>query len=38
MALKILTVMAGASVGGAETFFVSLTTALAAPGSMSGRC
>ena len=32
MALKILTVMAGASVGGAETFFVSLTTALARAG------
>jgi glycosyltransferase involved in cell wall biosynthesis len=28
MALKILTVLAGAPVGGAETFFVSLTTAL----------
>jgi glycosyltransferase involved in cell wall biosynthesis len=28
MALKILTVLAGASVGGAETFFVSLTAAL----------
>jgi glycosyltransferase involved in cell wall biosynthesis len=32
MALKILTVLAGASVGGAETFFVSLTTALARAG------
>ena len=29
MALKILTMLAGASVGGAETFFVSLTLALA---------
>jgi glycosyltransferase involved in cell wall biosynthesis len=29
MTLKVLTVLAGASVGGAETFFVSLTTALA---------
>ena len=28
MALKILTTMAGAAVGGAETFFVTLTTAL----------
>ena len=32
MALKILTVLAGASVGGAETFFVSLTVALARAG------
>jgi glycosyltransferase involved in cell wall biosynthesis len=32
MALKILTVLAGAPVGGAETFFVSLTTALARAG------
>ena len=32
MALKILTVLAGASVGGAETFFVSLTLALARAG------
>jgi len=32
MALKVLTVLAGASVGGAETFFVSLTTALARAG------
>jgi glycosyltransferase involved in cell wall biosynthesis len=32
MALKILTVLAGASVGGAETFFVSLTCALARAG------
>jgi glycosyltransferase involved in cell wall biosynthesis len=33
MALKILTVLAGASVGGAETFFVSLTRALARAGA-----
>ncbi|HEY4264262.1 MAG TPA: glycosyltransferase [Micropepsaceae bacterium] len=33
MALKILTVLAGASVGGAETFFVSLTLALAHAGA-----
>jgi glycosyltransferase involved in cell wall biosynthesis len=32
MALKILTVLAGASVGGAETFFITLTTALARAG------
>ena len=32
MALKILTMLAGASVGGAETFFVSLTLALARAG------
>ena len=32
MALKILTMLAGASVGGAETFFVSLTLALARVG------
>jgi glycosyltransferase involved in cell wall biosynthesis len=32
MALKILTMLAGASVGGAETFFVSLTLALARTG------
>jgi glycosyltransferase involved in cell wall biosynthesis len=32
MALKILTTMAGAAVGGAETFFVTLTTALARAG------
>jgi len=32
MPLKILTVMAGASVGGAETFFVSLTLALSRAG------
>src|SRR5262245_45287403 len=32
MALKVLTVLAGASVGGAETFFVSLTSALAKAG------
>lgn len=32
MTLKVLTVLAGASVGGAETFFVSLTTALARAG------
>jgi glycosyltransferase involved in cell wall biosynthesis len=32
MALKILTTMAGAAVGGAETFFVTLTTALARTG------
>jgi len=32
MALKVLTVLAGASVGGAETFFVSLTCALAKTG------
>ena len=32
MTLKILTVLAGAPVGGAETFFVSLTTALARAG------
>ena len=32
MTLKVLTVLAGASVGGAETFFVSLTTALAGAG------
>jgi len=32
MALKVLTVLAGASVGGAETFFVSLTCALAKAG------
>lgn len=33
MALKILTVLAGASVGGAETFFVSLTLALSRAGA-----
>ena len=33
MALKILTVLAGASVGGAETFFVSLTAALSRAGA-----
>jgi glycosyltransferase involved in cell wall biosynthesis len=33
MVLKILTVLAGASVGGAETFFVSLTLALARAGA-----
>jgi glycosyltransferase involved in cell wall biosynthesis len=32
MALKILTTMAGAAVGGAETFFVTLTTALSRAG------
>ncbi|HEX3487149.1 MAG TPA: glycosyltransferase [Micropepsaceae bacterium] len=32
MALKVLTVLAGASVGGAETFFVTLTIALARGG------
>jgi glycosyltransferase involved in cell wall biosynthesis len=32
MTLKVLTVLAGASVGGAETFFVSLTCALAKAG------
>ena len=32
MTLKVLTVLAGASVGGAETFFVSLTRALAKAG------
>jgi glycosyltransferase involved in cell wall biosynthesis len=32
MTLKVLTVLAGASVGGAETFFVSLTLALAKAG------
>ena len=32
MTLKVLTVLAGASVGGAETFFVSLTGALAKAG------
>ncbi|HXJ00272.1 MAG TPA: glycosyltransferase [Micropepsaceae bacterium] len=32
MTLKVLTVLAGASVGGAETFFVSLTLALARNG------
>ena len=32
MTLKVLTVLAGAPVGGAETFFVSLTTALARAG------
>jgi glycosyltransferase involved in cell wall biosynthesis len=32
MTLKVLTVLAGASVGGAETFFVSLTSALARAG------
>ena len=32
MTLKVLTVLAGASVGGAETLFVSLTTALARAG------
>jgi len=32
MPLKILTVMAGASVGGAETFFVTLTLALSRAG------
>jgi glycosyltransferase involved in cell wall biosynthesis len=32
MALKVLTVLAGAPVGGAETFFVSLTSALAKAG------
>jgi len=32
MALKILTVLAGASVGGAETFFVTLTVALSRSG------
>lgn len=32
MTLKVLTVLAGASVGGAETFFVSLTVALANAG------
>ena len=32
MTLKVLTVLAGASVGGAETFFVSLTCALAKTG------
>ena len=32
MAMKVLTMLAGASVGGAETFFVSLTSALAKAG------
>ena len=32
MTLKVITVLAGAPVGGAETFFVSLTTALARAG------
>src|SRR4029450_10313153 len=32
MTLRILTLLAGAEVGGAETFFISLTTALARAG------
>src|SRR5688572_10129179 len=32
MTLRVITVLAGAPVGGAETFFVSLTTALARAG------